>query len=425
MPGQPARSSRRSSEARERLLSTALRLFYENGVNRVGVDWVIEESGVALATFYRHFPSKEDLVVACVRAADEARRATVEEIAGRGGSPEDRLRAWVEAIGKEIAAPGFRGCPFINAAAEYPARDSPVRKAVEDHRKWFKRSALSLSWAGPQLENQPIEAKVEEFFDVFLVWADAKHRDGKFLAAGLHPRFGKRFEVGGEIITREIDRHPSVAILGDAIERLGRLRTEDNRRSTRLLRFGKRPDRIEVHELAVKLGRLLGPYLAHRENFFLDDFPAPLEHRAMILHLLDVPARADAEDHAAARNHVERRHFFGERDRVALDHQAYSRAEFEFFGYGGRRAERDERIVRMPVLFWQFGAAGEGRLARRGYVSVLGKEHRLEAAFFSRERKLDRLDCVVSREHRDSEFGHAIPPGSGDNGLASAPRTVS
>jgi AcrR family transcriptional regulator len=144
MPGLPARSMHRSSEARERLLSTALRLFYKNGVNRVGVDWVIEESGVALATFYRHFPSKEDLVVACVRAADEARRATVEEIAGRGGSPEDRLRAWVEAIGKEIAAPGFRGCPFINAAAEYPARDSPVRKAVEDHRKWFKRTALSL-----------------------------------------------------------------------------------------------------------------------------------------------------------------------------------------------------------------------------------------------------------------------------------------
>jgi AcrR family transcriptional regulator len=144
MPGQPARATRRSSEARERLLSTALRLFYENGVNRVGVDWVIEESEVALATFYRHFPSKEDLVVACVRAADEARRATVEEIARSAGTPESRLRAWVETIGKEIAAPGFRGCPFINAAAEYPARDNPVRKAVEDHRKWFKRTALSL-----------------------------------------------------------------------------------------------------------------------------------------------------------------------------------------------------------------------------------------------------------------------------------------
>src|ERR1019366_6613498 len=72
-----------------------------------------------------------------------------------------------------------------------------------------------------------------------------------------------------------------------------------------------------------------------------------------------------------------------------------------------------------PYSFFHFGAPGEGRLARRGYVSVLGKEHRLEAAFFSRERKLDRLDCVVSREHRDSEFGHAIPPGSGDNGSAS------
>src|SRR5208282_3944350 len=87
-------------------------------------------------------------------------------------------------------------------------------------------------------------------------------------------------------------------------------------------------------------------------------------------------------------------------------HQAYTGAEFEFLGDGGRRAERDERIVRMPVLFWQFASAGEGRLARRGYVSVLGEEHRFEAAFLSRERKFDRLDCVVSRKHRDSEFGH-------------------
>src|SRR6202035_1368897 len=93
------------------------------------------------------------------------------------------------------------------------------------------------------------------------------------------------------------------------------------------------PDRIEVDELAVKLGRLFGPYRAHREDFFLDDFPAPLELRAVIRHLLDVPARADSENHAAAGNHVERRDFLCKRDRIALDHQANASAEVELLGY--------------------------------------------------------------------------------------------
>jgi AcrR family transcriptional regulator len=125
-------------------LNTALRLFYENGVNRVGVDRVIEESGVSRATFYRHFPSKDDLVVACIRVADEARRASAAEIVAAEASPADQLRALVAGIGREIATPGFRGCLFINAAAEYPDADSGVRKAVEDHRKWFKKTVQSM-----------------------------------------------------------------------------------------------------------------------------------------------------------------------------------------------------------------------------------------------------------------------------------------
>jgi AcrR family transcriptional regulator len=125
-------------------LNTALRLFYENGVNRVGVDRVIEESGVSRATFYRHFPSKDDLVVACIRTADAARRASVAEIVAAEALPADQLRALAVAIGREITTPGFRGCLFINAAAEYPDGDSGVRKAVDEHRKWFKKTVQSM-----------------------------------------------------------------------------------------------------------------------------------------------------------------------------------------------------------------------------------------------------------------------------------------
>ncbi|MCE0762755.1 TetR/AcrR family transcriptional regulator [Pseudonocardia kujensis] len=121
------------SEARERLLRTACALFYGEGIRAVGVDRVIGEAAVTRATFYRHFPSKDDLVVAYLRSVDEAVRAIAE------GAPEgrERLRAVIGEMGEQACSPGFRGCAFINAAAEYPDPDSRVHRAVAEHRAWL------------------------------------------------------------------------------------------------------------------------------------------------------------------------------------------------------------------------------------------------------------------------------------------------
>ncbi|WP_345710789.1 TetR/AcrR family transcriptional regulator, partial [Kineococcus glutinatus] len=128
----------RPSEARERLLRTASALFYAEGVRGVGVDRVIAEASVTRATFYRHFPGKEDLVVAWLRGVDAAVRE-------RAGDPPPDARgaaAWLlgltAAVGEQLCGPGFRGCPFINAAAEHPDPDSPVRRAVREHRRWLE-----------------------------------------------------------------------------------------------------------------------------------------------------------------------------------------------------------------------------------------------------------------------------------------------
>jgi AcrR family transcriptional regulator len=120
------------SPARERLLRTASALFYAEGIRAVGVDRVIEEAGVTRATFYRHFPSKDDLVVAYLRAVHDTVRA-----AAGDGDAEPRLRRVIAVMAETVCAPGFRGCSFINAAAEFADPTSPVHRAVAAHRSWL------------------------------------------------------------------------------------------------------------------------------------------------------------------------------------------------------------------------------------------------------------------------------------------------
>jgi len=131
-------TGRRPSEARERLLRIASEIFYAEGIHDVGVDHILERAAVTRSTFYRHFPSKEDLVLAYLQAVDDASRAAVSEAAPAADSPANLLRTIARGLGAQICRPGFRGCAFINAAAEYPDPDSPVRRAILTHRDWLR-----------------------------------------------------------------------------------------------------------------------------------------------------------------------------------------------------------------------------------------------------------------------------------------------
>jgi AcrR family transcriptional regulator len=101
------------------------------------VDRIIAEAGVTRATFYRHFKSKTELVLAYVEARDQAIRRKTEAVAEAVDDPRDMLRALADGVADEVCQPGFRGCPFINAAAEYPDPEHPVRRAVAAYRAWF------------------------------------------------------------------------------------------------------------------------------------------------------------------------------------------------------------------------------------------------------------------------------------------------
>jgi AcrR family transcriptional regulator len=131
-----------AGSARRRLLDTATRLFYAGGIHAVGIDRIIAEAGVAKATFYKHFPSKDDLVVAYLEEIDRLGRAQV--AAHPKQSPRERISAIMERISAAVAVRDWRGCPFVNAAAEYPDRESPVRKAINARREWYHDTLRSL-----------------------------------------------------------------------------------------------------------------------------------------------------------------------------------------------------------------------------------------------------------------------------------------
>lgn len=109
----------RPSAARERILDTATRLFYGNGVRAVGVDTIIAESTVAKATFYKHFPAKEDLVLAYLDRVDQMWTGRLHAAAAAAGQdPADQLVGLFDALRSACRTEGYRGCGFINTAAE-------------------------------------------------------------------------------------------------------------------------------------------------------------------------------------------------------------------------------------------------------------------------------------------------------------------
>jgi AcrR family transcriptional regulator len=131
-PAQPA-----LAPAKQRILDTADELFYSEGIRTVGVDRLIAAAHVTKATFYKHFGSKERLVIAYVENRHRQVAVSIAELARHTADPGVVLRALRDAIIHVVEQDAFRGDPFANAAAEFPDHDHPVRRAIEDHRDWY------------------------------------------------------------------------------------------------------------------------------------------------------------------------------------------------------------------------------------------------------------------------------------------------
>ena len=123
------------SEVRERLVTAAYELFARNGVQAVGVDAIIERSGVARQTLYRHFGSKQELVLAFLERREEVWTYgwLAAEVKRRERDPRRRLLAIFDVFDEWFRTPDFEGCSFINVMLEHPEADHPVHRAAADY----------------------------------------------------------------------------------------------------------------------------------------------------------------------------------------------------------------------------------------------------------------------------------------------------
>jgi AcrR family transcriptional regulator len=132
--------------ARERILEAALRLFYADGVRATGIDRIIAESGVAKMSFYRHFPSKSDLVCAFLEARHERWMAWFNGRVGElsAGEPQ-ALPVVADALAEWFEQPDFRGCAFINVMVETVAIDARERTIAARHKEELLARLVALA----------------------------------------------------------------------------------------------------------------------------------------------------------------------------------------------------------------------------------------------------------------------------------------
>jgi len=137
-----------TSIRRDHLVDTALKLFSRYGFHATGIDRILSESGVAKMTLYKHFKSKDELILAALQRRDDLHRAWLtREIENLATTPRERLLALFTALGNWFKNDDFNGCCFINATAEYADKESPIHMAADDHKRLIRAYILELAAA--------------------------------------------------------------------------------------------------------------------------------------------------------------------------------------------------------------------------------------------------------------------------------------
>lgn len=149
--------------ARERLLAVADELFYREGIHTVGIDRIIEEAGVAKASLYNTFGSKDELVKAYLQERRERITARVQAAVGAQTDPREQLLAIFDSQAKAIAQPDFNGCAFAGATAE--SHSAAVDAATADYRGWFRRLFVELATAAGATEPQLLGHQLHLLYD--------------------------------------------------------------------------------------------------------------------------------------------------------------------------------------------------------------------------------------------------------------------
>jgi AcrR family transcriptional regulator len=163
----------RATSARERLLASADALFYAEGVQSVGIDRVIEHAGVAKASLYNLFGSKEGLVRAYLEARHGGTTTVISSAIDLHRNPRRRILAVFEAQAQVFAQPGFRGCAFVAAFAEAPL-GGQVEQAAVEYRTWMRALFVDLAEQAGAADPLELARQLQIIFDggMIAAWMD-------------------------------------------------------------------------------------------------------------------------------------------------------------------------------------------------------------------------------------------------------------
>lgn len=134
------------------LFEKAARLFYQHGYRAIGVDTIAAESGIGKMTLYRHYPSKDDLIVAYLKDSDELFWNGFEQITKDAPTARGKLLAFFESLQEYVNTPACYGCPFLNVATEYPEADHPGHQIAMEHKQSVRAKFRALAKEAGALE---------------------------------------------------------------------------------------------------------------------------------------------------------------------------------------------------------------------------------------------------------------------------------
>ena len=165
-----------SQNKRAELIRKALDLFYQNGFHATGMDLVAERTGVSKTSIYKHFRTKEELILATLRLRDENFRnwlfRRMQELAA---TPEDQLLALFDALGEWFSQSTFRGCMFIKASAEYQDRDHPINVQAMEHKRLLLEYFAGLAAQADLDEPRALAAQILILKEGAIVLAAMSH----------------------------------------------------------------------------------------------------------------------------------------------------------------------------------------------------------------------------------------------------------
>ena len=173
-----------TASRRDHLIDTALELFRRHGYQATGIEKILATAGVSKPTLYRHFDSKDELILAALAKWDVESRAWLQGEMEKGGSlPRQHILALFDALERWFDTVGFQGCLFINATVEFAERDNPVHRLAAEHKRSFAAYVRDLVAAAGARDPGEVTAQLMILMDGAIVTAHTQGRSGAALLA--------------------------------------------------------------------------------------------------------------------------------------------------------------------------------------------------------------------------------------------------